>query len=689
MVQVDDGRRTDRVALPLRMHRLALALAGRIDDSGLADIRELSARARLDEAAELTVGILIAGRLPVRASEQRELAELLELSQSEASLADELMVREDDAVRLDHRFTDINSPAHGVEAALKPVLGLLPDVRAVRAVWRNTPAGAVGGALPHRLVLVEIGPDGSAPATTYRVANALTAAEINAAVEVLEPDVPIGAYHQRAWEIGAEVSRGDGVQQRESVQPQESARTTVVQPVAAPGTEKQSGRRYRPEPEPVQAVAGNLGAQQTSVFEPAQSYAPPREPAYAQMGRVQQEQAETRQEGGEQQSGSAHSAQTTAQTAAQTPVEEQSESQPGTDDATRYAEPYDAHYREPAAQSAPATQQQIAPAAQPQSAPAAEAPAEQYPDAQTYSASQAYTSGEYAEPQAYAEPQTCTEPQAYAAEQYAESQAYTDQYAQPPTYTVAEQYAAEAQTYAAADPSAPVRPSATEQPQQTEQPNPATQYIDAQAEPPATQHSAAEHPGEQPESAEYSQEPSEYSHDAADHEDPQPAPTQQVGQATVVVNAPGEVDWPAPGELFQPQHEPPHPDDQQVADYAQAPAKYSDYDSRGAEASYGEDASQEPGARVEGRAESTADLSAEVAQVRAAMLAKNGVPADGSDDDAMNSLEDPRLSERDRALLRQLHAELAKRERAEVSNGGVNGREHAEDSPPWARFGKA
>src|SRR5699024_8621134 len=36
-------------------------------------------------------------------------------------------------------------------------------------------------------------------------------------------------------------------------------------------------------------------------------------------------------------------------------------------------------------------------------------------------------------------------------------------------------------------------------------------------------------------------------------------------------------------------------------------------------------------------------------------------------------LDDPQLSERDRELLRELHAELAARERADATRGGVNG----------------
>lgn len=199
MVEVYDGPATDRFALPLRMHNLLLALAGRLDDSGLNDIRELTARARLDEAAELTVGILIAGRLPVRAAEQRELALVLELSRSDATLADQLTVSDDSsAIDVVHRFSGDDQPERGIAAALSRPLRVLPDLRSVHAVWRNTPAGAVGGALPQRVVLVEVGPDGSPPATAHRLETALRRAGIRAAVEVMDTETARGAYHQQA-----------------------------------------------------------------------------------------------------------------------------------------------------------------------------------------------------------------------------------------------------------------------------------------------------------------------------------------------------------------------------------------------------------------------------------------------------------------------------------------------------------
>ncbi|WAL66046.1 hypothetical protein ORV05_35245 [Amycolatopsis cynarae] len=190
---------TDGFAVPLRLHNLLLALAGRLDDSALSEARELTARARLDEAAELTTGALIAGRLPVRESEQHELGLVLELSRSDATLADHLTVNDAEADNgVLHHFTGDNQPERGIAEALDRTLQVLPDLRAVHAVWRNTPAGSVPGPLPQRVVLVEIGPEGNPPAAAYRVDAALRRAGIRSVVEVTGPGAEPGRYHQQA-----------------------------------------------------------------------------------------------------------------------------------------------------------------------------------------------------------------------------------------------------------------------------------------------------------------------------------------------------------------------------------------------------------------------------------------------------------------------------------------------------------
>ncbi|WP_086840820.1 hypothetical protein [Amycolatopsis kentuckyensis] len=197
MVEVHDGPPMDGFSVPLRLHNLLLALAGRIDDSALTEARELIARAHIDEAVELTTGTLIAGRIPVSSAEQRELALVLEMSRSDATLANDLLVDETEPVNT-HRFSGENSPEFGIAEALDRTLQVLPDVRSVHAVWRNTPAGSVPGALPQRVVLVELGPEGNPPAVAFRVDTALRRAGIHSVVEVSGPGVAHSEYHQAA-----------------------------------------------------------------------------------------------------------------------------------------------------------------------------------------------------------------------------------------------------------------------------------------------------------------------------------------------------------------------------------------------------------------------------------------------------------------------------------------------------------
>ena len=126
MVEVHDGPPMDGFSVPLRLHNLLLALAGRIDDSALTEARELIARAHIDEAVELTTGTLIAGRIPVSSAEQRELALVLEMSRSDATLANDLLVDETEPVST-HRFSGENAPEFGIAEALDRMLCRLPD----------------------------------------------------------------------------------------------------------------------------------------------------------------------------------------------------------------------------------------------------------------------------------------------------------------------------------------------------------------------------------------------------------------------------------------------------------------------------------------------------------------------------------------------------------------------------------
>ncbi|GDY30715.1 hypothetical protein [Gandjariella thermophila] len=187
----------DGTELPVRLHDLLLAMAGRIDDDALSEIRELTAVAELDRAVDLLVGTLVAGRVPVTARERVEISRMLDEVRSDPRLADDLVVADSVPV-VRHRFSGGSEPGGGLAETLRGVLDVLPDVLAVGSTWRVTPAGAAPGPLPQRVVLVEVGPDGHPPATAYRVEHVLRRAGVRAVVEVLRPGVERTEYHQQA-----------------------------------------------------------------------------------------------------------------------------------------------------------------------------------------------------------------------------------------------------------------------------------------------------------------------------------------------------------------------------------------------------------------------------------------------------------------------------------------------------------
>ncbi|MFD8499570.1 hypothetical protein [Amycolatopsis sp. NPDC059657] len=226
MVEVNENSSMEGFSVPLRLHNLLLALAGRIDDTALTEARELIAHAHLDEAVELVTGTLIAGRIPVTSGEQRELALVLEMSRSDATLVDGLVVDESDRDE-SHRFTGDNGPEFGVAEALERSLQVLPDVRAVHAVWRTTPAGSVPGPMPQRIVLVEIGPEGNPPAVAFRVDTALRRAGIRSVVEVSPPGAKMPGYQNAAWTASTPVWV-TGNPTRQDFQPFESKPSPVV-----------------------------------------------------------------------------------------------------------------------------------------------------------------------------------------------------------------------------------------------------------------------------------------------------------------------------------------------------------------------------------------------------------------------------------------------------------------------------
>ncbi|SHE71914.1 hypothetical protein [Streptoalloteichus hindustanus] len=187
----------DGQALTDRLHHLLLALAGRIDDDASAAARELVAVAEPERAVELLVGCLLAGRIPVTSGEKYQLRQLLDATRSAAALADRLTVI-DELPADPHRFHDRDEPANGLHEALALVVDRLAGVRSVRATWRVTPAGATPGAVPRRVVLVELDRNAHPAAVGYQVASALRAGETRAAVEVYRTGDELPDYHRKA-----------------------------------------------------------------------------------------------------------------------------------------------------------------------------------------------------------------------------------------------------------------------------------------------------------------------------------------------------------------------------------------------------------------------------------------------------------------------------------------------------------
>ncbi|WP_112262551.1 hypothetical protein [Lentzea terrae] len=252
----------DGVGLPVRLHDLLLSMAGRVDDDALSQAREFLAVGELDRAVELLVGCLLAGSIPVLPDERAAITWALHEVRSDASLTDRLPVVEVlPFVR--HRFTAESDPTADLAGILTRAVSVLPDVRSVRCVWRSSPAGSTPGPLPQRLVLVDIGPQGFAPATAYRVDAVLRKAGVRAAVEVLTVGTQLSDYHASAVTAsrpvpisGAPVSRPPApaaVAQQEPAgawfdQPEDvSAPAPVAEPTPAPEpvVEETGSRRTR------------------------------------------------------------------------------------------------------------------------------------------------------------------------------------------------------------------------------------------------------------------------------------------------------------------------------------------------------------------------------------------------------------------------------------------------------------
>jgi hypothetical protein len=262
------------IALPIRIHDLLLTLAGRLDDDALADARQMLASAELDRSLEFLAGCLAAGRVVLTHEQHAELAGLFADTYLDPSVIDRIMVTD----RLNigrHRFAfgavDGRDPERGVADAVRSVLHVLPDVRSMWCVWRLTPSGPASGPVPHLMVLVGIGPGGFAPATGYRVEDALRRAGIRASVEVLMDGLEPGEYHREAMRNARQIPFDGPGFNRPRVEPAYEAARIAPARVEAP-------RMSPPAPEPPRLEPARVTSVPRVEAEPALEEIPEPEP---------------------------------------------------------------------------------------------------------------------------------------------------------------------------------------------------------------------------------------------------------------------------------------------------------------------------------------------------------------------------------------------------------------------------
>lgn len=180
-----------------RLHDLLLVMTGRVDDDAVNAVREMLGGGQLDTAAEFLAGCLLAGRIPVTPSEQHHLRRVLDEVRSDHGLVDRLHVVESAPVE-EHRFSEQYESDRDLVDALERAAGRLNGVRALWCTWRTTPAGVTYGAVPRRVLLAEVGSEGSVTAAGYQLVEALRRAGIGCSVDVFESGADLPEYHRDA-----------------------------------------------------------------------------------------------------------------------------------------------------------------------------------------------------------------------------------------------------------------------------------------------------------------------------------------------------------------------------------------------------------------------------------------------------------------------------------------------------------
>ncbi|SDX94135.1 hypothetical protein SAMN05216215_1017154 [Saccharopolyspora shandongensis] len=269
-----------------RLHNLLLAMTGRVDDDGINSARELLGIGQPGAAAEYLTGCLLAGRIPVNASEQYHLRRILDETRSTQVLADRVNVV--DSVPADeHRFGEPAEDDGDLLAALAPVAARLQGVRGLWCATRTTPAGASYGAVPRRILLAEVSPDGSTTAVAYQLIEALRRAGINCSVDVFDSGAELPEYHRDALAAAHRVHLD-----APSAPPAERPAAREERPAAR--EERPAAREERPAERPAEqprrVVEERPAEPERSIPQPARPVSRPEpEPALAQAAEAQAE----------------------------------------------------------------------------------------------------------------------------------------------------------------------------------------------------------------------------------------------------------------------------------------------------------------------------------------------------------------------------------------------------------------
>ncbi|ASU77175.1 hypothetical protein CDG81_01285 [Actinopolyspora erythraea] len=236
-----------------RLHELLLALTGRLDDDAINAAREFAGAGQPDSAAEFVTGTLLAGGIPVTRDEQRELSSILGRTNSRSGLTDRLAVDSPESSDK-HRFTEPER-VDDVSTALREVTARLPNLRSLWCAARTTAAGVAAGAVPRRVLLVEVDGATAVGPTDYQLLRALRRHGIQCSVEAFRTGDELPDYHREALAVAHEVRVDHDLPAPEPTRRGTRHREQVADFAEPSSREDPLGVPPRPEPREPDALA--------------------------------------------------------------------------------------------------------------------------------------------------------------------------------------------------------------------------------------------------------------------------------------------------------------------------------------------------------------------------------------------------------------------------------------------------